>query len=196
MANFCENIVDFYHNDINEVQKMKKLVEDTGVLLSNYMPEPKQYAEGSKDFWKWRADNWGTTSDPTDIEVCYSDANPNEITLIFHTAWNSPIEFFNNMVDLGWRVECVYEEEALQLVGRYTNKKDEYIEDLFDNFISGSLPIWAVEGWGHEILERLHILGRIDDEGNLIDTEENRIEKSFGEWGHCDVVESYKKEIA
>ena len=51
MPNYCENIMDFYHKDIHEVDKMKKLIEDTGVLLSNYMPEPKQYAEGSKEFW-------------------------------------------------------------------------------------------------------------------------------------------------
>jgi hypothetical protein len=208
MPNFCENIVTFTHDNVDEIQKMKKLVEETKLLFSHYVPEPEDYSkvaifyEGraitktNDKWWYWRHQHWGTKTDPSDIDIDYVEDDPHSITFFFHTAWNPPIEFFDKMVDLGWGVECTYEEEALQLVGRYNDKKSEYADNLFENFIDDKLPLWVVEEWGEEILERLHMLGRIDDECNLIDTEKKCIEKPFGEWGHRDMVEEYRKDIA
>ena len=195
MPNYCENIMDFYHKDIHEVDKMKKLIEDTGVLLSNYMPEPKQYAEGSKEFWNWRANNWGTTPDPTDIEVCYSDSDPNEISLIFHTAWDSPTKFFDTMVDRGWGVDGFYEGEVLNFIGRYSNKQNVHVENVYSKFIAKRLPSWAVEEWGYSILDNLHSLGTIDDQCNLLNEKDKSIRKPFGEWGYHSIVKKFKEEL-
>ena len=99
------------------------------------------------------------------------------------------------MVDRGWGVDGFYEGEVLNFIGRYSNKQNVHVENVYSKFIAKRLPSWAVEEWGYSILENLHSLGTIDDQCNLLNEKDKSIRKPFGEWGYHSMVKKFKEEL-
>jgi hypothetical protein len=92
-------------------------------------PSPKQKANikkyGFPDWYMWNIANWGTKWDARFVD--FEDHNPNEVYVMFETAWSPPENFFGWFVsqypDAYFRNE--YSEEGMSYEGYIENSQAE-----------------------------------------------------------------------
>lgn len=121
------NRVILKHHDVEKVEKLVKLLENTERnekgLLSFFRP----MEEDQMDNWyEWKMANWGTKWDVDAADVEFDQNSENELSLNFETAWTPPVELFHYIEDeLGWEVIGYYYEPGANFVGRYSYGHDE-----------------------------------------------------------------------
>lgn len=147
MPNWCMNNLTISHTDKDMVQKFAD-AWDSGGVCNHYLPTPRneslQFIEDelSPDYWyTWNISNWGTKwdfgkdeyDDPAmiiPITTLTEDGieTRNEVSVSFNTAWSPPIDFYNHLVELGYKIHASYFEPGLGFCGIYTDGFDNYID--------------------------------------------------------------------
>lgn len=135
MPNYCQNLVQFTHQD---PQMIARVIKGFGEQLFNeFIPEPIPNNEFN---YHWYIENWGTTGDVYDeyniLASCNVDIPKTYIELSFDTRWSPPIEFYKFMErNLNFKIKAFYVETGNNFYGVYENGVDtsyEFIE-IFTN---------------------------------------------------------------
>ena len=128
MPNWVTTTLTLTHSDDNMIRRVEGSFE-TG-LFNEFVPIPTPEPE---DLILWCWDNWGTKWDVEDVRI---DDIPvffkNSTTIVFNTAWSSPIIFYEKMEKLGFVVEAEWEDDFAMIRGSYRNgvaEEHEFDED-------------------------------------------------------------------
>ena len=125
------NSASFTHDDpdmmrrLNEAAAREGTCPDDCDVCSGRLPKSDKHIVGffeefvpfpAEHGWDygWCNLHWGVKWDASDI-------NGDEGEYIFSTPWGPPIEFYDAMTDLGFKVKAFYEELGERLVGKYEN---------------------------------------------------------------------------
>lgn len=172
MPNWCNNHVTISHKDPREIQRINDAFYNKKELFGEFFPTPKellidacpgtdnaemlkQYAANREKFgfetwYYWNVANWGTKwdveCDSGDTAQELSD-DCTEIKLYFDTAWAPPIQWYEQMRDIGFTIQGFYHESGMTFVGCWEDGVDDYYEyeSLNSNDIESRLPPYIVK---------------------------------------------------
>jgi hypothetical protein len=161
MPNWCHNYLVV---ECDDKQKLQDLAEafNKQKMLEHIIPFP----EGKWDY-EFCIQNWGTKWDINTND--FVDPKSDPLILHFSTAWSPPIGVYKKMIELGFKIDAMFDEPGLAFAGRFSNSKDEYFEYVDKD------PEWIKNNLG-EIDEQFDISG-----SRLIDGLVDEFEKMFGE---------------
>lgn len=166
MPNWCQNIVTFEHDNIEEIKRMDDAFS-RGELMQEFVPCPQELRDGVSptatdiaetniekhgfpSWYEWCVANWGTKWDVGGVDSI-STITDNSILLQFESAWSPPIEFYETMIDNGWRVKAFYYEPGVGFVGKWV---DDENNENYD--ITGDSD-WVLENIPEELDEMFQI---------------------------------------
>lgn len=113
MPNWCYNSITISHDD---PAMIKRIVEHDKAPLQELIPCPHD-PETSDKWYDWRVNNWGTK---WDIELeNLQDIDANTISATFDSAWSPPIEAYNALTAMGFRISACYSEMGMAFAGRF-----------------------------------------------------------------------------
>ena len=143
MPNWCYNSATISHTDMTKIDVIEKALNDNGDWFSVILPCPEE----EKDNWyKWNCENWGTKRSPLKDDTQFTRVNDNTIKITFCTPWQAPIPLYAFMEKDGFSIKAQYEEDTNQLIGCYSNGKDESYEyDIRDLASIEELPQELIE---------------------------------------------------
>lgn len=125
MPNWCNNHAIVRHEDLDMVAKLVTACNEEQ-LFNTFVPRPPEEEE---NWYNWNISNWGTKWEASHYDETFAGAeNPHEAVLAFDTAWAPPIEFYNRLVEQGFKVEACYYEPGMNFCGEYNDGVDEYVE--------------------------------------------------------------------
>ena len=112
--------VDDYKNRTNQ-EYWRKFQEAQEKLLLKYF--------GYKGWYDWRIANWGVKWD-VGREGEYNEAVvlDNEVEICFETAWCPPIQAYEKLRKMGYKIEASYYEPGMEFCGTWDDGEDNYIE--------------------------------------------------------------------
>lgn len=119
MPNWCNNVAYIRHDDVKELEKIVKELEkkDEAELFNSLVPNPTGDWQ-----YDWSVENWGTKWDATVYDF---KMEPEHLYISFDTAWSPPIQFYNQILALGFEVEAFYYEPGMEFAGYYLDGDDE-----------------------------------------------------------------------
>lgn len=154
MPNWCQNNVIFSHENPTMITKIVNGIRGTG-LFKELVPPPADI-DYENDWYAWNIENWSTKWDVIDKDAMsiYNEGDT-EVCVSFDTAWNPPIEFYNNLVDQGFQIEAYYFESGLGFCGKYVDGDNDYyeIEDIDGKYIP-----WIESNIPDDIIEEFNMI--------------------------------------
>ena len=137
MPNYCQNLVQFTHQDPQMIARVIKGFREQ--LFNEFIPEP--ILEPNDEFnYHWYIENWGTTGDVYDeyniLASCNVDIPKTYIELSFDSRWSPPIKFYEFMErNLNFKIKAFYVETGNNFYGVYENGLDTSYEfmEIFTN---------------------------------------------------------------
>lgn len=160
MPNWCLNVVEFFHEDKREINRIAKIAR-AGGLLEAMSPSPRD--KDGLDLHFWRLENWGTKWDVGEIESISKTDEGNRVELAFDTANGPPIAWYEKLTE--FQIVAYYFEEGTGSCGKWTleNGEEQYYisdSDQFDDIVD-VIPEDIIEKTGiSEFFDR-----RSEDEG-------------------------------
>lgn len=129
MPNWCRNILAVGGPSEAVDQFIKDQDGDNqGILLfSKSVPEPTS-GDISEDIYQWRIDNWGTGSDPVDVDIVVEQ----------EVGGNKTVKYFYNT---GWSPAALWFGSVAK---KYPQLRFSYLYAEPDNYFGGSIT--AVDG--------------------------------------------------
>ena len=167
MPNWCNNWVELTHEDPEMIKKAFTGLEN-GELLQTLVPCPQELRDtvsgflgdgdeqkkleeqsarnvekyGFANWYDWCVNNWGTKWDVG--EQGNNDIHPNGLLLTagFDSAWSPPVEAYNKLQELGFKVRAMYYEPGMAFAGIYEDGDDDcYNLESMDSFqVSQAIP--------------------------------------------------------
>jgi hypothetical protein len=156
MPNWCENklwlthdssaLLDLAESAFRDGEPFQKMMPCPAELFDrsdapeSFYADPKRVQDkaqkealnlekhGSKDWYDWCVDNWGTKWDAADASV--NDKDSNWLELHFNTAWGPPLGFYKHLEGLGFKVRGMYYEPGVGFAGLFENGEDKCWSDL------------------------------------------------------------------
>lgn len=134
MPNWCHNKVIFEHNDPAQVNRLMKAFEDESPF-AEFVPIPNP-----DEWYDFCLANWGTKWDVTSYDLHETDGR--HINISFDTAWSPPIEWYDKMVKMGWKISAYYYEPGVAFCGTYTDESgnEEYSLDGSAESVRENIP--------------------------------------------------------
>ena len=141
MPNWCMNNLTVSHSDKAMVQKFADAY-NTGAVCQQFIPMPE-----GEDWYGWNVANWGTKwdfgrdknfDDPAEVK---ENGDKYEVTVSPNTAWSPPLDFYNHLVKLGYRIHASYFEPGMGFCGIYNDGHDNYV-DYGDDKDSIPVGVW------------------------------------------------------
>ena len=141
MPNWCLNNLTISHSDKDMVQKFVDAWNSGGVC-QHFIPMPE-----GEDWYSWNISNWGTKwdfgldknyDDPVEVK---QNGDKYEVGVAPSTAWSPPLDFYNHLVKLGYKVHASYFEPGMGFCGIYNDGHDNYI-DYGDDKDSIPVGLW------------------------------------------------------
>jgi len=137
--NWCYNSITVKHENPEMIRRLgnakngvlQEFIPCPKELYDGVSPAPDDIAEanlekyGAKDWYDWRVDNWGTKWDIEFDNVFITD-NDTCLTSTFDSAWSPPIEAYEKLSDMGFKIEAVYCEPGMSFAGEYTTHDGDY----------------------------------------------------------------------
>jgi hypothetical protein len=151
MPNWCANGLQIIATDDEQKEKLKELsehIKNDGGLCSFFHPCPQDLLDtvagymsgeegeklklqeeanlekhGSKNWYDWQISNWGTKWDPSVMNDSFT-YDDDCFECFFDSAWNPPIEFYNKLVEEGYKVTATYNEGGCDYIGWYDDGDD------------------------------------------------------------------------
>jgi hypothetical protein len=172
MPNWCNNSVEITHEDPAMIERVRKAFNE-GALLQEFIPVPEDLhivagsvpvaeevahkdkeeanreKHGYRNWYDFCVNEWGTKWDVG------ADGNPAQdipggLMLGFDSAWAPPIEAYNKLVDMGFKIRAMYYEGGMAYAGIYEDGADDYYEysGLDSKGIAETLPVELDEAFG------------------------------------------------
>lgn len=175
MPNWCNNTVTLEHKDPAMIARAKAAFLD-GRLLDEFIPVPKSLhivsgrcgdddnpeqialeaaqkrnieVHGYKDWYDWSVNEWGTKWDVGGNDGTYNDIEGG-IILGFDSAWSPPIQAYEKLFYMGFKIRAMYYESGMAFAGIYEDGSDEYYEygGMNSDQIAEELPAELDEAFG------------------------------------------------
>ena len=176
MPNWCTNQVTIESENEALLPRLKNAIAVELDLFCQFIPRPREFDEEEK-WYQGNIDHWGTKWDATPINI---EWNGNAVNFQIETAWTPPIQFYEKMESLGYKVNAYYLEEGMAFTGRFSANNNEFIN--YSDFNSADemeekLPVWVEEVFGLITAQR-------DREHEELEDAQRELEKSWGktEW--------------
>jgi hypothetical protein len=125
---------------VGDPVEQKKLEEDS---------ERNRQVHGYINWYDYCVNEWGTKWDVG------SDSNPAQdipggLMLGFDSAWAPPIEAYNKLVDMGFKIRAMYYESGMCYAGIYEDGTDDYYEmsGMSSTEAEEALPVELDEAFG------------------------------------------------
>ena len=175
MPNWCNNSVEIYHTDPAMLERVRTAFND-GRLLAEFIPIPQSLrivagcagsndspeqialveaeennikAHGYKNWYDFCVNEWGTKGDVG------ADGNPAQdipggLMLGFDSAWAPPINAYEKLFDMGFKIRAMYYEPGMAFAGIFEDGCDEYYEygGMNSAQIAEELPVELDEAFG------------------------------------------------
>lgn len=122
MPNWCYNRASFVNEDPEQIQKLIAAAKKND-LFETFAPI------GEWDYGV-ATETWGTKWDARVDDI--DEVSDTEVALAFDTAWSPPIAFYNKMTELGFDIDAIFTEEAMQYAGIYQYGEEESTDLDFD----------------------------------------------------------------
>jgi hypothetical protein len=175
MPNWCNNTVEIYHDDPVMIERARKAFNDAK-FLNEFVPipeslqivsgrcgaddNPEQIAleaaqksnieqHGYKDWYDFCVNEWGTKWDVGGDGYEAQDI-PGGLMLTFESAWAPPLNAYEKMLALGFKIHATYFEGGMMFAGDWDNGIDDYYElgDMSSEEIQEELPEHLDEAYG------------------------------------------------
>jgi hypothetical protein len=152
MPNWCNNVVELYHEDKEMIVRAKDAFK-RGEFLNEFIPVPadlqitagrvgdgdaqkeleaKQAANFEKHgyaaWYDFCINEWGTKWDVGGDDAILNEYDVHSITLTFDSAWAPPINAYEKLEELGFQIRAYYYEPGMGFCGIYSEGYDEYYE--------------------------------------------------------------------
>jgi hypothetical protein len=172
MPNWCNNSATFYHTDPDQVTRLAKAFNEDR-LFSEFFPCPEELKAvearggasleeaatkekyGYDSWYDWNLAHWGTKWDAGAGDlgpIVMTEGKAAEVSVSFDTAWSPPIEFYDNMEELGWSIIAYYYEPGMAFCGKYDTElggDEEYSIDGDDSdWVCANIPTEIDEAFG------------------------------------------------
>ena len=175
MPNWCNNSVEIYHTDPAMIERVRTAFND-GRLLAEFIPIPQSLkivagcagshdspeqialveaeennikAHGYKNWYDFCVNEWGTKWDVG------ADGNPAQdipggLMLGFESAWAPPINAYEKLFYMGFKIRAMYFEPGMAFAGIFEDGSDEYYEygGMDSTQIAEELPVELDEAFG------------------------------------------------
>ncbi len=151
MPNWCNNSVEIYHDDPAMIERVRAAFNGEGLLqefipvpddlrntVSGFMGEDKRAEHeaqqkanlakyGYNDWYSFCVNEWGTKWD------IGADGNPamdipGGLMLGFESAWSPPIQAYEKLTEMGFRIRAKYYEPGMAFAGIWEDGNDDYYE--------------------------------------------------------------------
>lgn len=163
IPNWCCNSAKLTHSDPAMIDRVVRSFRE-GRLLNEFVPMPPElliddvlnpsaeqeavYKEnetkfGFSSWYDWALARWGTKWDVGSEGDSLDRVDSNTVQLSFESAWSPPIEFYDELIRLGFDVKAYYFEPGQGFCGRYeTGSGDVYyeIEEFSADWIEENIP--------------------------------------------------------
>lgn len=178
MPNWNSNILTLVHTDRNMISRAVKAAQKDA-LLNEFVPCPQALSDttegsfgdkleqarldalrennrktyGYSSWYDFAIGEWGTKWDISNGGSDYKIEKVNDgysVTLSFDTAWSPPINFYDKLVELDFKVDAMYYEPGVNFCGQYFDGQDETYElnDLTSEEAREKLPAELDEAFG------------------------------------------------
>ena len=154
MPNWCNNTVTISHTDPAMIERMREAF-NKGALLQEFIPipadlqivsgrcgdddNPEQIAlvaaqkrnievHGYKDWYEFATNEWGTKWDIGADGQPAIDNDDGVLVLNFDSAWAPPINAYEKLFYMGFKLRAMYYEPGMAFAGIYEDGQDEYYE--------------------------------------------------------------------
>ena len=168
MPNWCDNTVTLEHTDPAMIERAKKAFAE-GKFLEEFIPVPaslhivsgrvgdkdspeqialeaqeeaNRKAHGYATWYDFCVNEWGTKWDVG------ADGNPAQdipggLMLGFDSAWAPPIQAYEKLIDMGFRIRAMYYEGGMAYAGIFDENGDDYYDygGLDSAGIAETLPV-------------------------------------------------------
>ena len=172
MPNWCNNSVEIYHTDPAMIERVREAF-NKGALLQEFIPIPadlqivagsvpvaeeadhkaKEQANrethGYANWYDYCVNEWGTKWDVG------ADGNPAQdipggLMLGFESAWAPPINAYEKLFYMGFKIRAMYFEPGMAFAGIFEDGSDEYYEygGMSSEQIAEELPVELDEAFG------------------------------------------------
>ena len=187
MPNWCNNTVEIYHEDPAMLERVRKSFKE-GALLNEFIPVPadlqitsspgttdvalrEQYdanvaKHGYATWYDFCVGEWGTK---WDIGADGAEAQdiPGGLMLSFDSAWSPPVNAYEKLMDMGFRIYATYYESGMCYCGIWDNGNDTYFEygSMSAAEAGDEIPVELDEAYGiSEYLEECEAQDETDEE--------------------------------
>jgi len=152
MPNWCNNVVELYHEDVEMINRAKDAFK-RGEFLNEFIPVPadlqitagylgntdeqkeleakqaaNQEKHGYSTWYDFCVNEWGTKWDVGGDDAILNEYDVHSITLTFDSAWAPPINAYIVLEQLGFQIRAYYYEPDMGFCGIYSEGYDEYYE--------------------------------------------------------------------
>ena len=165
MPNWCANTVTLEHEDPAMIARAKEAF-DKGTFLQEFIPCPEDLLEttaqfganeqekrnlakhGYSSWYDWNIAHWGTKWDVGGEHG--ADTIPGGLMLSFDSAWAPPVNAYERLLDLGFKIYATYYEPGMAFAGVWEDGNDDYYEygGMSADEIETTLPIELDEAYG------------------------------------------------
>ena len=151
MPNWCNNSVEIYHTDPAMIERVRTAFNGEG-LLQEFIPVPQALRDtvsgsmgedkraeheaqqaanvekyGYANWYDFCVNEWGTKWE------IGADGNPAQdipggLMLGFESAWSPPIQAYEKLFYMGFKIRAMYFEPGMAFAGIYEDGCDEYYE--------------------------------------------------------------------
>ena len=142
MPNWCDNRVEIYGDNPDQIKEVKKTLasEQTCFDFNNIVPMPKELEgttspnpepdsfeakrlrkqHGHDNWYDWCCDNWDTKWNSAGADLT-SDSNNSIIEYEFQTAWGPPIKVIEALREQypDLNITAFYDEPGMEMAGYY-----------------------------------------------------------------------------
>ena len=163
MPNWCNNSVEIYHEDPAMIERAAKALQ-VGQFLHEFIPCPAELTEavangqtneamvakhGYSSWYDFNIANWGTKWDVGGDDGVLNDFDGG-IIVGFDSAWAPPIQAYEKLEELGFKILAMYYEPGMAFAGIFEDGQDDYYEygGLDSVGIAETLPSALDEAFG------------------------------------------------
>jgi hypothetical protein len=160
MPNWCNNVLEISHEDPAMIERAREAFND-GRLLDEFIPVPQELRDavanhstneelvakyGYSDWYGFCVANWGTKWDVGGDGMEAEDLEPEfpgiGLRLVFDSAWAPPIQAYQALEEMGFKVRAMYYESGMCFAGIYEDDSDDYYElsDMTADEVAEELP--------------------------------------------------------
>ncbi len=173
MPNWCNNSITLEHTDSAMVQRAYDALK-RGEFLQEFIPCPQALRDtvagfkgedereaheaqqrdniekhGYKDWYDWQVANWGTKWDVGGDDGLMQMLSPNTLQASFESAWAPPVNAYEKLCAMGFKITAYYDEPGMCFCGKWTGDEEDSFDDYYE--YSGESSETVREAIGEEL---------------------------------------------